>query len=135
MHTDDLHRPLYCADILVNALNQDPHRPLLHLLDGPTLTVGEVRDAISRFAQALRSLVVTAGTRVGLLSGNRPEVLHISHAVQILAAIYVPVHPLGGFADHLHVVIDAQIDVLVFDAERYGERIEKFRSEIDSNGE
>jgi hypothetical protein len=29
MHTDDLHRPLYCADILVNALNQDPTRPLL----------------------------------------------------------------------------------------------------------
>jgi acyl-CoA synthetase (AMP-forming)/AMP-acid ligase II len=35
---DDLHRPLYCADILINALNQDPNRPLLHLLDGPTLT-------------------------------------------------------------------------------------------------
>jgi hypothetical protein len=33
--TGDLHRPLYCADILANALNQDPGRPLLHLLDGP----------------------------------------------------------------------------------------------------
>ena len=42
--------------------------------------------------------------------------------MQILAAIYIPVHPLGGFADHLHVVVDAQIDVLVFDAERYSER-------------
>ena len=67
MHTDDLHRPLYCADILVNALNQDPARPLLHLLDGPTLTVGQMRDAISQFAQALRSLGVKAGTRVGLM--------------------------------------------------------------------
>jgi hypothetical protein len=76
MDTGDLHRPLYCADILVNALNQDPTRPLLHLLDGPTLTVGEVRDAVSRFAQALRSLDVKAGTRVGLLAANRPEVLH-----------------------------------------------------------
>ena len=125
MHNDDLHRPLYCADILVNALNQDPNRPLLHLLDGPTLTVGEMRDAISRFAQALRSLGVTAGTRVGLLSANRPEVLHTSHAVQILAAINIPMHPLGGFADHLHVVVDAGIDILVFDAERYGERAEQ----------
>ena len=122
MDTDQLHRPLYCADILINALNQDPTRPLLHLLDGPTLTVGEMRDAISRFAQALRSLGITAGTRVGLLSANRPEVLHTSHAVQILAAIYVPMHPLGGFADHLHAVVDAEIDILVFDAERYGER-------------
>jgi fatty-acyl-CoA synthase len=122
MHTDELHRPLYCADILVNALNQDTTRPLLHLLDGPTLTVGEVRDGISRFAQALQSLGVTAGTRVGLLSGNKPEVLYTSHAVQFLAAIYVPIHPLSGFADHLHVVADAQIEILVFDAERYGGR-------------
>jgi fatty-acyl-CoA synthase len=122
MDTDQLHRPLYCADILVNALNQDSARPLLHLLDGPTLTVGEVRDAISRFAQALRSLGVTAGTRVGLLSANRPEVIHTSHAVQILAAIYVPMHPLGGFADHHHAVVDAEIDILVFDAGRYSER-------------
>jgi hypothetical protein len=82
-NSDALHRPLYCADILINALNQDPNRPLLHLLDGPTLTVSEVRDAMSRFAQALRSLGITAGTRVGLLSANRPEVLHTSHAVQI----------------------------------------------------
>src|SRR4029077_18663516 len=87
MDTGDLHRPLYSADILVNALNQDPTRPLLHLLDGPTLAVGEMRDAISRFAQALRSLGIPAGTRVGLLSANRPEVLYTSHAVQILAAI------------------------------------------------
>src|SRR5437879_342566 len=122
MHIDDLHRPLYSADILVNALNQDPTRPLLHLLDGSTLTVGEMRDAISRFAHALRSLGITAGTRVGLLSANRPEVLHTSHAVQILAAIYVPMHPLGGISDHHHVVADAQVDILIFDAERYGER-------------
>jgi fatty-acyl-CoA synthase len=119
---DDLHRPLYCADILINALNQDPNRPLLHLLDGPTLTVGEVRDAMSRFAQALRSLGITAGTRVGLLSANRPEVLHTSHAVQILAAINIPMHPLGGFADHLQVVVDAQLDILIFDAEPFSER-------------
>ena len=122
MHTDDLHRPLYCADILVNALNQDPTRPLLHLLDGPTLTVGQMRDAISQFAQALRSLGVTAGTRVGLLSANKPEVLHTSHAVQVLAAIYIPLHPLGGLADHLHAVTDAQVEILVFDAERFSER-------------
>ena len=122
MHTDDLHRPLYCADILINALNHDTGRPLLHLLDGPTLTVGEVRDAISRFAQALRSLGITAGTRVGVLSSNRPELLHTSHAVQILAAINIPMHPLSGLADHLHVVVDAQLDILIFDAERFSER-------------
>jgi fatty-acyl-CoA synthase len=87
MLTDDLHRPLYCADILINALNQDSGRPLLHLLDGPTLTVNEVRDAISRFAQALRSLAITAGTRVGLLSSNRPEVLQAPKTIEFIDSI------------------------------------------------
>jgi fatty-acyl-CoA synthase len=119
---DALHRPLYVPDLLVNALSQDPNRPLLQLLNGPMLSVGEVRDAASQFVQALQSVGVSAGTRVGLLSANRPEVLHVANAVQIMAAIYVPMHPLGGFADHLHVVEDAAIDIFIFDAERYGER-------------
>jgi fatty-acyl-CoA synthase len=31
-------------------------------------------------------------------------------------------HALGGFADHLHIVNDAPVDILVFDPERFGER-------------
>lgn len=119
---DSLHRPLYIPDILVNALSQDAGRPLLQLQGGPMLSVGDVRDAASQFVQALRSLGVGAGTRVGLLSANRPEVLHVANAVQIMAAIYVPMHPLGGVADHAHVVLDAEVEILIFDAERYGER-------------
>jgi fatty-acyl-CoA synthase len=119
---DELHRPLYVADVLVNALNQDPERPLLHLLDGPTLTVGEVRDATSQYVQALASLGARQGERVALLSANRPEVLHLSHAVQILAGVYVPLHPLAGLADHLHALDDAGIELLVFDAGRHAAR-------------
>jgi fatty-acyl-CoA synthase len=122
MSADDLHRPLYITDLLVNALNQEPDRPLLEILDGPTLTVGEVRDETSRYAQALQSLGVGRGTRVALLSGNRPEVLHATHAVQILAGISAPMHPLGGAADHLHVIRDGEIEVLIFDAGRYAAR-------------
>src|SRR4051812_33550134 len=83
MDADELHRPLYVPDLLVNALGQTPERPLMHLMDGPTLTVGEVRDATSQFVQALHSLGVAAGSRVSLLSPNRPEVLHVSHALQL----------------------------------------------------
>jgi fatty-acyl-CoA synthase len=122
MTTDELHRPLYTADLLVHALSQDPDRPLLNLLDGPTLTVGDVRDETSRYVQALASLGVGAGTRVGLLSANRPEVLHAAHAVQLLAGVYSPMHPLGGVADQLHVIEDGRLELLIFDAERYGAR-------------
>jgi fatty-acyl-CoA synthase len=122
MSADDLHRPLYVPDILVNALNQDPQRPLLHLLGGPVLTVGEIRDATSQYVQALASLGVGAGVRVGLLSPNRPEVLHVGHSVQILAGISVPLHPLGGVGDHLHALTDAGVEILVFDAAKYAGR-------------
>lgn len=120
---DILHRPLYAPHLLVNALNQDPDRPLLNILGGASLSVGDVRDSTSQFCQALQSLGIGRGSRVGLLSSNRPEVLLVANAIQILAAVYVPMHPLGGFDDHLHVVTDASIDVLIFDAERYTERV------------
>jgi fatty-acyl-CoA synthase len=119
---DDLHRPLYVPDILVNALNQTADKPMLHLLGGATLTVGQVRDAASQFVQALQSLGVRKGTRVGLLSPNRPEVLHVTNAVQLLGAVYSPQHPLSGFDDHLYAVTDGDIEVFIFDAERYSER-------------
>jgi fatty-acyl-CoA synthase len=92
----DLHRPLYIAEVLANALNQGGNRPLLHLKDGPTLNVSEVRNATSQLAQALQSLGIGRGSRVALISPNRPECLHVTHAVQMLAAIYVPLHPLSG---------------------------------------
>src|SRR3546814_17125092 len=43
------------------------------------------------------------------------------NALQRLATISAPMHPLGGLDDHLHVVTDADVQFLVFDA-RYAER-------------
>jgi fatty-acyl-CoA synthase len=122
MRQDDLHRPLYTADVLANALNNGRDRPLLHLLDGTTLTVAEVRDQTSQFVQALASVGVEAGSRVSLIAPNRPECLHVTHALQMLAALYVPMHPLSGLADHLHVIRDAGVSVLIFDAGQFAGR-------------
>lgn len=119
---DDLHRPLYAVDILANALNQGGERKLLHLKDGPTQTVSEVRDATSQYVQALASRGAGRGTRVALLSPNRPECLHLTHAVQLLAGVYVPMHPLSGLPDHLHAVQDAGVELLIFDAARFEAR-------------
>lgn len=120
--SSDLHRPLYAVDLLVNALETYGERPLIHQLDGPTLSVREVRDATSQYVQALASLGVGKGTRVAVLSSNRPEVLNVAHAAQVLAVIYAPMHPLSGLADHVHVVTDAAVEVLIFEPSRFGER-------------
>lgn len=130
MSHEELHRPLYVPDILANALNQTPDRPFLQLAGGPVLTVGQVRDATSQYMQALQSLGVGAGSRVASLSTNRPELLHVANSVQLLAAIGVPMHPLGGIADHLHVILDAEADVLIFDASRFSERAAELREKV-----
>ena len=119
---DLLHQPLYVSELFVNAISQDPDRPLIQLLGGDMMTVGDVRDAASCYLQALQSLGMSKGMRVGLLSANRPEVLHISNASQVLASVYVPMHPLSGLNDHIHVVKDSAVDILIFDAERFGKR-------------
>jgi fatty-acyl-CoA synthase len=130
MNTEDLHRPLYVPDILVNALNQTPKRPFLQLAGGPMLTVGQVRDATSQYIQALRSLGVTQGMVVAILSTNRPEVLYVGHAMQLLPAISVPMHPMGSLADHLHIVTDAKANVLIFDPSRFTERAAQLKEKV-----
>jgi fatty-acyl-CoA synthase len=122
MATDDLHRPRYVPELLVAALDQTPERPLLELADGSILSVGAVRDATSRYVQALQAQGIGRGTRVALLSGARIEVLFLVNAVQLTAAVYVPLHPLGSLGDHAHVLADAGVDLLIFDAARCTER-------------
>jgi fatty-acyl-CoA synthase len=122
MSDQDPRSPITGIHILVNALNQDVDRPLLHVLDGPTLTVREVRDTVSRYVQAFASLGVTRGAKVGVLSANRPEVLFATQAIQLLAAITTALHPLGGVADHAYVAQDSGLEILVFDTDRYAER-------------
>ena len=132
MRTDDLHSPLYLPDLLANALNQTPTRPLIQLAGGPMLTVGEVRDATSQFVQALASLGVGRGSRIATLSPNRPEVLHVFHSTQLLAAVGLPMHAMAGLPDHLYVLRDAQADVLIFDAARFSQRAQELAKEIPS---
>ncbi|HTU59834.1 MAG TPA: AMP-binding protein, partial [Polyangiales bacterium] len=130
MHTDDLHRPLYVPDIIANALNQTPERPWLQIAGGPMLTVGEVRDATSQYIQALQSLGVGPDSRVATLSSNRPEVLHVANAIQLIGAIAVPMHPLGGVTDHVYVLTDARVDVLIFDGSRFSQRAAELKERL-----
>ncbi|MTD54739.1 AMP-binding protein [Amycolatopsis pithecellobii] len=123
MYTQDsVRRPLNTVDFLVNALNQNSSRPLLHLSDGETLTVGQTRDSTSQYVQALTGLGVGEGTRVALVSSNLPEVLHAAHATQIVGGVYIPLHPMGSRSDHLNIVGDAEVEWLIFEGGAYDAR-------------
>jgi fatty-acyl-CoA synthase len=119
----DLYRPVFTVDLLVSALSRSPARPLIQQLDGSMLTVGDVRDDTSRYVQALAALGVTRGTRVAILSGNRVEVLHVNHAVHLNAGVYTPMHALGSVEDHLHILADGEIELLVFDPAGFGPHV------------
>ena len=74
------HPAAYPVLPIVNALNRDADRPLVEMAGGRAWTGGEVRDAISQYAQALTARGIGVGARVALLATNCIEVLilHLS---------------------------------------------------------
>src|SRR5277367_2187069 len=70
------------GDLLRHSLSYDLDRPVVTFNDTDrVVTAREYRDVISRYAQVLVSLNLARGTRVGILSRNRPEVLFINGAL------------------------------------------------------
>ncbi len=110
-----LHRGVYSPHLLIHALGRDLDRTVLQFDDGRTLTAGGLRDRVSCYIQAFESRGVRPGTRVGLLSKNRPEVVYAMTALRVMAACTVPLHPMGALADLDYIAGDAGLEVLVFD--------------------
>jgi fatty-acyl-CoA synthase len=119
------HEKLYgCASeaaLLLDALQRFPDR--IAIRDGTTsLTYVDLQHEISRYCQALSALGLRPGERVGLLSGNRTEVLIVTWALNMLGCCLVPMHPKGSLRDHSYFVRDAGLATLVFDAAGFAER-------------
>src|SRR5882757_11024975 len=106
---EDLYQGVFQPQVLVHALSYDLERPFLYYGDGEMLTARAYRDLVSQFLQALHSLGLKRGARIGVLSANRPEVLCVTGACLLGEYVMVPMHPLGSLEDHLHVVNDSQM--------------------------
>ena len=114
MTTDALHEPPLMAHLLVDGLNRYNDEPCLCL--GDTIaTYREVRETTSQMIQALQSFGLSKGSKVAVLSANRPEVLSNIAAMQLTGCIGTPLHPMGSMDDHCYVLEAAEIDALVFD--------------------
>nr|WP_087573204.1 MULTISPECIES: AMP-binding protein [unclassified Sphingomonas]AJW29538.1 Long-chain-fatty-acid--CoA ligase [Sphingomonas sp. JE1] len=116
-----LHAPLYQPQLLVQGLSRDLDRTLLHPVGGEPISARAFRDMVSRYGQALVASGARRGSRIGVLSANRPEVLVITAACLVNGHILVPMHPAGSLDDHLHVLEDAAIELLAFDPDRFAE--------------
>src|SRR5699024_9538664 len=120
--TDQLHRPQYMPDLLIRALDRNADRPALHLGE-TTLTADELRDAMSRYVQALASLGVGKGTAASMLARNRPEVLISMGSTIVAGCRNTALNPTSALDDHAYIVDDAQIEMIVFDPRHFEDHV------------
>ncbi|CAM5549368.1 Long-chain-fatty-acid--CoA ligase OS=Tsukamurella paurometabola OX=2061 GN=fadD_7 PE=4 SV=1 [Tsukamurella paurometabola] len=130
---DDLHREPLAGDILLHSLDAFPDRTAVHVT-GPagdsTLTYAQVRDEISRYAQAYAEVGLGVGSPVAMLSGNRHEVLIAQSTNLITGARFAALHPMGSLDDHVYVMEDAGIETLIYDPRIYEQRAADLRERV-----
>src|SRR5579884_4213229 len=125
----DPRRELINADLVISALGSRPDQPAIHIGDS-VLTVGALRDQVSRYCQAYDSLGIGIGSPLAVLSSNRPEVVAAGQANQVSGARSLALHPYGSLDDHAYVLEDAEIETLVFDPANYSERVDALMSKV-----
>jgi len=120
MSTDALYQPPLMPHLLIEGLNRYHDEPCLFLGD-KVASYREVRETTSRMVQALQSKGLGVGSRVAIISANRPEVLSNIAAMQLTGCIGTPLHPLGSLDDHAYILEAAEVETLVFDAAVFSE--------------
>ncbi len=110
----DLHAGPHLGHLMAHALRRHRDAPVLHIGD-QVLTGGDLADEMSRYVAAFTELGIGTGSPVGLLALNRPEVLVMIGAGQMLGMRRTALHPLGSLDDHAYILDDAGIETLVID--------------------
>ena len=115
----------------MRALSREPTRPAL-IDEHGTVTLGELRDLVSRLGQALAARGVGSGTAVAVLSRNRREVPALTAALAIGGARTTALSAVASFADHCFILADAEIDTLVLDAAAFEDRAADYVARVPS---
>jgi fatty-acyl-CoA synthase len=129
MTMSQIHQPTLMPDLLVEGLNRYEHEPCLFLGDS-VATYADVRRATSQMVQALQSKGLGKGSRIAVISGNRPEVLSNIAAMQLAGCCGTPLHPMGSLDDHVYVLEIAEIDALVFDSALFEQRAAQLQQRL-----
>lgn len=120
MSTETLYQPRLMPHLLIEGLNRYNDEPCLFLGD-KVASYRDVRESASKMSQALKSKGLTVGSRVAVISANRPEVLANIAAMQLTGCTGTPLHPLGSLDDHAYVLEAAEVETLIFDAALFSE--------------
>lgn len=95
-----------------------------------TITYAEFWERVEHFAAGLTSLGVGRGSRVALVSKNRPEWPVADLAIQSLGAATVPVYPTLGVTQISYILADSGADVVIVEDEGLLEQVSEARAEL-----
>jgi fatty-acyl-CoA synthase len=112
--------PTVCAQTL-RALARYPSRTAFSW-PGGSLSYAGATELIGRIQKVLMQLGLTPGTRVAFLTANRAESWCSAVAAQSSRLSVTSLHPLGSLDDQLFQLEDSETQVLVVDAETFGDR-------------
>jgi fatty-acyl-CoA synthase len=129
MSIDKLHQPPLMPHLLVEGLNRYHDEPCL-LLGDTVASYRQVRESTSQMVQALQSSGLGVGSRVAIISANRPEVLSNIAAMQLTGCIGTPLHPLGSLEDHAYVLEAAEIDTLIYDSSLFDDHVAQLKARV-----
>jgi fatty-acyl-CoA synthase len=129
--TSPLHEQPLLPHLIIQSLNAHDDAPCIYIA-GRIATYADVRRRTSQLVQAQRSRGVMRGTRLAVLSKNRPEVLTNATASLINGCVLTPLHPMASLSDHAYVIGDAEIECLVFDADNFTERARELKAQYPS---
>ncbi|MEQ8333890.1 AMP-dependent synthetase/ligase [Nisaea sp.] len=87
------------------------------------MTYGETREAVRRFARALKAIGIEKGDRVMIVAENRPEWVIADLAIIATGAIAVPTYTTYTTDDYSHVLEDSGAKALVTSTARLAEKI------------
>jgi fatty-acyl-CoA synthase len=127
--TSVLHEQPLLPHIVIQALELRRDEPCIFTGDR-VLTYAEVGARTSQMVQAMRSAGVGRGSRLAILSKNRPEVLLNAVATLVNGCILTPLHPMGSLADHAYAVGDAEIDCVVYDPRHFAGRARELQQQF-----
>ena len=124
-----LYDPPLMPHLLVEGLNRYNEEPCL-LLGDKVASYREVRESTSQMVQALQAKGLGKGSRIAVISANRPEVLSNIAAMQLAGCVGTPLHPLGSLDDHAYILEAAEIDALVYDASLFDAHAAKLKEKV-----
>jgi fatty-acyl-CoA synthase len=116
-----LHEGGTVGSMLITAMRRFADRPAI--ADARTRwTYRELADAAARLVSLFRGIGLGKGDAVALLATNRAETWAVVVAAAVMGLRYTPLHPLAAEDDHAFIVDDAEIDALIVEGGKFGER-------------